>query len=86
MNQEVFPIKESVINDLKNALAEKFIEARQEAGLSQRKLEKLSGVKQPVIARMEKGYTAPHLDTILKILTPLGKTLEIVPLNKKNHK
>ena len=38
------------------------------------------------IARMEKGYTAPHLDTILKILTPLGKTLEIVPLNKKHHK
>ncbi len=48
-----------------------------------KKLEELSGVKQPVIARMEKGQTSPQLDTILKVLAPLGKTLAIVPLNSK---
>ena len=56
------------------------IKARQEKGLSQRQLGELSGVKQPIIARMEKGTTSPQLDTILKILAPLGKTLAIVPL------
>ncbi|MEG1603452.1 MAG: helix-turn-helix transcriptional regulator [Cloacibacillus sp.] len=46
-------------------------------GISQKRLEALSGVKQPVITRMEKGYTSPQLDTVLKVLAPLGKTLYI---------
>jgi len=70
-------------SDLRVALIGELIRARQEKGLSQKKLEELSGVKQPVIARMEKGQTSPQLDTILKVLAPLGKTLAIVPLNSK---
>lgn len=70
-------------SDLRVALIGELIKARQEKGLSQKKLEELSGVKQPVIARMEKGQTSPQLDTILKVLAPLGKTLAIVPLNSK---
>lgn len=69
-------------SNLRVALIGELIKARQEKGISQRKLEELSGVKQPVIARLEKGLTNPQLDTILKILFPLGKTLEIVPLKK----
>lgn len=45
-------------------------------------MELLSGVKQPVIARMENGTSIPKISTILKILAPLGKTLAIVPLEK----
>lgn len=70
-------------SDLRVALIGELTRARQEKGLSQKKLEELSGVKQPVIARMEKGQTSPQLDTILKVLAPLGKTLAIVPLNSK---
>lgn len=70
--------------DLRVALIGEFIKARQEKGLSQKKLEELSGVKQPIIARMEKGSTSPQLDTILKILAPLGKTLAVVPLKTNN--
>ena len=75
--------EEILESDLRVALRGKLIKARQEKGLSQKKLEELSGVKQPVIARMEKGQTSPQLDTILKVLAPLGKTLAIVPLNSK---
>ncbi len=67
-------------SDLKVALIGELIKARQEMGISQKKLEELSGVKQPVIARMEKGVTSPQLDTILKLLLPLGKTLAVVPI------
>ncbi len=49
-------------------------------GDKSKKLEELSGVKQPVIARMEKGSISPQLDTILKVLAPLGKSLAVVPL------
>lgn len=70
-------------SDLRVALIGELIKARQEKGLSQKKLEELSGVKQPVIARMEKGLTNPQIDTVLKLLVPLGKTLAVVPLDHK---
>ncbi|MBS5883158.1 MAG: helix-turn-helix transcriptional regulator [Lachnoanaerobaculum sp.] len=75
--------EEILESELRVALIGELIKARQEKGFSQKKLEELSGVKQPVIARMEKGQTSPQLDTILKVLAPLGKTLAIVPLNSK---
>ena len=75
--------EEILESDLRVALIGELIKARQEKGLSQKKLEELSGVKQPVIARLEKGQTSPQLDTILKVFAPLGKTLAIVPLNSK---
>lgn len=72
--------KEIAESDLRVSIIGELIKARQEKGISQKKLEELSGVKQPVIARMEKGNTSPQLDTILKVLAPLGKTLAVVPL------
>ena len=68
-------------SNLRVALIGELIKARQEKGISQKKLEELSGVKQPVIARMEKGVTSPQIETVLKVLAPLGKTLAIVPLD-----
>lgn len=56
------------------------VEARHEKGLSQAKLASAAGVKQPVVARLETGVNSPRLDTLLKVLTPLGKTLEVVDL------
>ena len=53
------------------------IKARNEKNISQRELEQLSGVKQPIISRMESGATSPQLDTVLKVLGALGKTLYV---------
>lgn len=72
--------EEIMESNLRVALIGEIIKARQEKGISQRQLGELSGVKQPIIARMEKGATSPQLETILKILAPLGKTLAIVPI------
>lgn len=80
VQRELFTPEEIAESNLKVALIGEFIRARQEKGISQKKLEELSGVRQPIIARMEKGYTSPQLDTILKLLVPLGKTLAVVPL------
>ena len=57
------------------AIVGDMIRARKEQGISQRKLGELAGVKQSVIARIETGKTAPTLETMMKILVPLGKTL-----------
>ena len=83
VRDELFTPEEIAESDLRVALIGELIKARQEKGLSQKKLEELSGVKQPIIARMEKGYTDPRLDTVLKVLAPLGKTLAIVPLERQ---
>ena len=78
--KEIFTPEENAESDLRVALIGEFIKARRERGISQKKLEELSGVRQPIIARMEKGSTSPQLDTVLKVLAPLGKTLAIVPI------
>ena len=80
VQKDIFTPEEIAESNLRVALVGEIIKARKEKGLSQRELEKLSGVKQPVIARMENGTSVPNLSTILKLLAPLGKTLAIVPL------
>ena len=82
LQKELFTPEEIAASNLRVALIGELIKARQERGISQKKLEELSGVKQPIIARMEKGTTNPQIDTILKVLAPLGKTLAIVPHDK----
>ena len=78
-----FTPEEIAESDLRVALIGELLKARKEKGISQKKLEELSGVRQPVIARMERGKCNPQLSTVMKLLAPLGKTLAIVPLEPK---
>lgn len=82
LEKEVFTPEEIAESNLRVAIVGALIKARQEQGISQKRLEELSGVKQPIIARMEKGYTSPQLETVLKVLEPLGMTLKVVPIAK----
>lgn len=77
VEKELFTPEEIAESNLRVALVGELIKARKEQGISQKKLEELSGVKQPIIARMEKGSTNPNISTVLKVLAPLGKTLYI---------
>lgn len=79
-DKEHFTPEEIAESDLRVALITSLIQARKKEGLSQRDLEAISGVKQPQIARMESGDSNPQLDTILKVLAAMGKTLAVVPL------
>ncbi len=80
VRKELYTPEEIAESDLRVSIIGEIIKARQEKGITQKKLEELSGVKQPVIARMEKGSTSPQLDTVLKVLAALGKTFAIVPI------
>ncbi|MCL2152791.1 MAG: helix-turn-helix domain-containing protein [Oscillospiraceae bacterium] len=64
---------------LKIALVGKLIEAREQKGITQKRLAEMSGLKQPAIARLERMQTTPQIDTLFKVLKPLGYTLAIVP-------
>lgn len=63
-------------------LIEATIQARKKNKFSQRDLSKKSGIAQPVIARIEKCANSPQVNTLLKLLYPLGYTLKVVPINK----
>lgn len=83
LRKELFTPEEIAESDLRVAIIGELIRIRQEQGITQKQLEELSGVRQPVIARLEKGLTNPQIDTLIKLLVPLGKTLAIVPLDNK---
>ncbi len=82
LEKEIYTPEEIAASDLRVALINELIKAREEQGLTQRELEKLSGVAQPVISRMEKGTTSPSIDTVLKFLVPLGMTLKVAPISE----
>ncbi|MDR0804592.1 MAG: helix-turn-helix domain-containing protein [Oscillospiraceae bacterium] len=64
---------------LKIELSSKFIEARDKENLTQQQLADMSGLKQPAIARLQRMQSTPQISTILKVLSPLGYKLAIVP-------
>lgn len=56
------------------------VEARKRRGLTQRELSEKSGVKQPIIARIERNVNSPQVSTLMKLLYSMGYTLKVVPL------
>lgn len=80
IRDEIFTPEEIAESDFRVALIGELIKARNDKGMSQRELAKISGVRQPVIARIEKGKVSPNLDTVNKLLFALGKRLDIVDI------
>ena len=64
----------------KAKLLGEIIDARQELQLTQKKLESMSGIKQPMIAKIENGNVNPSLDSLLRLLISMGKTIKVVPI------
>ena len=81
VEKDIFTPEEIAAAELKAAIVAEMVRARKENGITQQELEKRSGVRQPVIARMEKGNTHTQLDTVLKVLAAMGKTLTVVPIS-----
>lgn len=54
------------------------IEKRNELGMTQRELAKICGLPQSSIARIESCTVKPKVETLIKIMIPLGLTLSAV--------
>jgi len=52
---------------------------RERRGMTQRDLAMATGIKQPQIARLEKGEQLPTLDTLGRLLSALGGRFEMGP-------
>lgn len=67
------------IDELTNIVSA-MIDKRTALGITQRELAQLCGLPQSSIARIESGKTTPKLDTLLKIIHPLGLKLKLVSI------
>jgi len=74
--------EEIVKNRLGAKIMVEIIKARQERGVTQRELSEIIGIPQPHISRLENGNTNTSIDTVMKVLASLGKTLKVVDLEK----
>ena len=63
-------------------LASFFIRLRNQLGLTQKEVAEKCGVKQPMIARLEKGNVNIGINTLNKILFPLGYEVTITKIKK----
>ena len=77
--RSIFTPEELAESKVRVALITALAQAKKQ-GIDQGKLEELTGVTQPQLAELESGNANPQLDTILKVLAPLGKTLAVVPI------
>ena len=75
-------IAQSAQSAFESDLMEQLVRARRTRGLTQKQLAETIGLNQSAIARLEKMRFTPQIDTLFRVLTPLGLTLAVLP--KKN--
>jgi len=65
-------------------IIDKIVSARKKRNISQKELAKMTGLKQPAIARIENKINSPQLDTLLKIVDALDLTFDIKDIEEHN--
>ena len=76
-DENLLKLEEEFIND--------FIKLRKDKHLTQEELARRANVIRLTITRIENLVTSPQLDTLIKILEPIGYTVKIVPIKKKKN-
>lgn len=71
-----------LVESEKHRLLDDLAQTRRDSDFSQMRLGEAAGIRQPVISRIEGGDIAPQINTLFKLLTPMGKTLAIVDLDE----
>jgi len=84
-NLKLTPEEEEAIK-IEEDIIRATIEARKNKNLTQEELSRISGIKQPVIARIEKYANSPQANTLIKLLYPMGYTIRVVPLEENKMK
>lgn len=74
--------KEKILMDIEYEFICEFIKLRKDLGLTQSGLAEMSGVIREKIAKIENRLNSPQLNSLIKVLEPIGYTVKIVPLKK----
>ena len=74
----VSPVERAKI-EFQVELIGRLVEARKAKGFTQARLAEEAGLKQSAVARLERMKATPQIDTLFRLLIPLGYKLAIVP-------
>lgn len=75
--------KEETLKQLEYDFVQDFIKLRKDNHLTQEAMANNSGVIRLTITRIENLITSPQINTLIKILEPMGYTVRIEPIDKK---
>lgn len=75
--------KDKILMDLEYEFICDFIRLRKDLGLTQSEFASLSGVIREKIAKIENQLNSPQLNSLIKILEPIGYTVKIMPITKE---
>ena len=82
LSEKEFIEKEKVLSDLEYNLVCDFLKLRKEHNLTQQKFADMSGTVRETIAKIETQVMSPQINTLIKLLIPLGYTLKIESIRK----
>ena len=76
--------REKILMDLEYQFVCDFIKLRKDLHLTQQQMADSAHVIRETIARIENQITSPQINTLIKILKPLGYTLKIEKIKENN--
>ena len=75
--------REKALQEIEYKFIQDLVNLRHEKKLTQQQVADNAKVIRETIARIENGMTSPQVNTLIKILEPIGYTIRIVPIDKK---
>ena len=85
LRAEFFSPDEILNNTLMSQVMCALIDARREKGIGRQELAAMSGVNRSTISKIAMGAANPSVWTLIRMLRPLGLTLDVVPIPKEER-
>ena len=70
------------LKELERDVIRQVVEARKSQKLSQRVVGERAGIIRETVAKIDNNVNSPQINTLIKLLEPIGYTLGVVPLVK----
>ncbi len=74
--------REDKLRELEHEVIRQVVIARKSQKLSQRVVGERAGIIRETVAKIENNLNSPQINTLIRLLEPIGYTLGVVPLEK----
>jgi len=75
--------RQKLLSELEYEFVKQFISVRKNHHLSQQAMANKCNVIRETVARIETCMTSPQINTLIKLLQPIGYTIKIVPIENE---
>lgn len=76
-------LKEEELKELEKEVIRQIVVARKSQHLSQREVGERAGIIRETVAKIENNLNSPQINTLIRLLEPIGYTLGVVHLVKE---